>query len=173
MILDVDEYFKTLSLKELGSFVNVNDALKELINNPNTDLISYRKNEELKMENLLKDENGNSYIEYAIIRECDLLSGFKFHVVGELSNDDVTMELIISKRKKINLHENQIINLLGTAYVTLDVRFTFKKVSPCIIHFSYDQYLAQTDIRRKLCQEPTTTGKIRYNVIRGIVDIVE
>ncbi len=173
MILDVDEYFKTLSLKEMGSFTTINDALKELINNPNTGLISCRKNEELKMENLLKDENGNSYIEYEISRECDLLSGFKFNVVGELSNDDVIMELVISKRKKIVLTENQIINLLGTVFVTLDVRFTFKKVSPCIIHFSYDQYLAQTDIRRKLCQEPTITGKIRYNVVRGIVDIVD
>ncbi len=173
MILDVDEYFKTLSLKEMGTFSNKNEALTELIRNPNTDVISCRKIGEIKMENLLEDENGNSYIEIPLYRDCDLIKGWKFNVIGELSNDDVIMEIVISERKKMVLTESQFINVVATSYAHITIRFTFKKVSPCIIYFGYDRYLAQTDIRRKLCQEPTTTGKIRYNVIRGIVDIIE
>ncbi len=145
MTLDFDTYFKSLTVRDSYK-TNAHDALAVMVaNRPDwANLISFNVSKVIYINPQYKeDENGNSFIEFRLERDCDVINDC---YLGNEPDKVKSLELIIGD-KKIPLERSTLLNMVGSAYTNMIIRATMNTPVNKIT-FNYTGYLAQTLIRR-------------------------
>jgi hypothetical protein len=138
---------------------NYINALEQLVNHPHIDMVSYKLQQHLILNNLgfvNKDDNGLYFVEFELTRSADLYT--KFY----LNSNDVRIEFMVQE-KGISLNNDTVILPICAPYSSLKIRFTFLN-EPHDVILKYKGYLMQTDLRNTLMKKNDLyVSGVRYN----------